>query len=114
MEYCCCFLFNSFFAVQKLRLLIVVVVDVLVVVFLRIEKTAKLSCRCDSSLIPCESCTRRCSLYRSGPDELAKKTSFRGRKRELPKLYTGGGSWLMPYVFQQVQRWPDLKSSYQH
>ena len=86
----------------------------LLLCFYELRKLANYLADVTPSLIPCESCTRRCSLYRSGPDELAEKTSSRGRKRELPKLYTGGSSWLMPYVPQQVQRWPDLKSSYQH
>ena len=65
------------------------------------------------SLILCESCTRRRSLYCSVPTNSLRK-HLEGLKKELLKLKSGGGSWLIPHAPQKVQRWLDLKSSYQH
>ena len=59
------------------------------------------------SLILCESCTCRRSFY-------SLRKHLEGLKKELLKLKSGGGSWLIPHAPQKVQRSLDLKSSYQH
>ena len=97
-----------------LRLFIVFVVGVLVVdVLVELRKLTNNLADVTPSLILCESCTCRRSLYCSVPTNSLRK-HLEELKKELLKLKSGGGSWLIPHAPQKVQRWLDLKSSYKH